>query len=166
MFALMTSKMPSAARSSVDAKRLCDLVLHGLPGRRRRRSACAPPSSALLVEVAEHDEASVTVGVHAAAHVAGGPRHRLGALRPDVEESLRVDPRDRSAACADADHIDERDADAVAADVDVLDKIDLAVADQRDVAACSADVEREHLGLAEARGEVRRWHWGRRRGRS
>ena len=70
-------------------------------GQRRGRRPCAPPSSCVGLEPAEHD-----VGVGhgrrgAAAAVAGGAGIRAGALRPDAQRAAGVDPGDAAAAGAD-----------------------------------------------------------------
>ena len=100
-----------------------------------------------LVQVAEHHEGVGHGGLRSASHVAGRAGDGLGALWPDVQQSLRVDPGDRTAARADADHVHERHADAVAVDVDVLDEIHLAVLDQGDVAARATDIDAHDVRL-------------------
>ena len=152
MFPFTMSKMPSAARSGLSPSGSATLVLQ-CGSRRRGVDRHATAEKRRLVQIAEHDEGVGHGGLRSASHVAGRARDRLGALRPDVEQSLRVDPGDRTAAGADADHVHERHADAVAVDVDVLDEIHLAVLDQRDVAARAADVDAHEV--ASGRGSRR-----------
>src|SRR5262249_61987772 len=52
-------------------------------------------------ETAEHEVGIGHGRLSAAAPVAGGARHRLGAVRPDTERAALVDPSDRAAGRAD-----------------------------------------------------------------
>src|SRR5579875_2734076 len=88
------------------------------------------------------------------ASVVGGTGLRACRLRADVQLAEVVDPRDRAAAAADLDQVDDRDHDRVAggqtAALDPVVRHDLHVPalDQRALGRRPADVEREHVRLA------------------
>ena len=123
------------------------------------RSAAAqiePPVAAeeiVRIEIAE-DEVGVGHGcVGAALAVAGRPRHRAGAFRPDMQDAAGIDPRDRAAAGADARDVEAVQRDAVAADLAVHDQRRRAVHHQADVGRGAAHVERDQVfGPDQARG--------------
>src|SRR5262249_54101082 len=60
------------------------------------------------VEPAEHGFGVGHRRLGAAAAVPPRPRRRAGALRPDMESLLRIEPGDRAAARADLDDVDHR----------------------------------------------------------
>ena len=61
---------------------------------RARSMAIVPPAKVAASRKPSTRLASVTVGVRAAASVAGGPRRRARAARPDLEQPQRVDAGD------------------------------------------------------------------------
>src|SRR5205823_13759774 len=107
------------------------------------------------IEAPEHE---VRVGdgrLGPAEAVARGPGNGTGAARPDPQEPALVDPRDRAAARADGGEVDrgrgDRDAEL---ELELRDVRDLAVADDADVGARPAHVQREDAPLARPLAEV------------
>ena len=97
----------------------------------------------------------MTVGLRAAAAVAGRAGLRARALRADAQEAAGVDPGDRAAARADRLDVDQRHRGRDAPFDLVLGRVALlAVDEDADVGARAAHVEREHVRLAERGRDV------------
>ena len=94
--------------------------------------------------------------------VGGGPRRGARGLRADVQLAEVVDPGDAAAAVADLDEVDDRHHDrvargaAVALDPVVGHHLHVAALDQRALRRRAADVEREHVRLADQPPQLRR----------
>ena len=99
------------------------------------------------IEIAEHQIGVGDGRFGAALAIAGRPRRRAGALRPDMQDAAGIDPRDRAAAGADRGDIEAVERDAVAGDAAVHDQRRLAVDDEADVGAGAAHIERDQVGL-------------------
>ncbi len=124
-----------------------------LPGDACAMAASALARSSLMlaaqiivgIDDAEHDIGVGHRRIGAAEAVAGGPRARAGALRPDLEEAARIDPGDRAAARADRAHIDLGDAEHLHAEGRFRRDDKLAVAQRRDVEGRAAHVDDDHI---------------------
>src|SRR5262249_13578299 len=101
------------------------------------------------VEPTEHEVTVRHRRLLAAEPEAGRARMRARALRPDLHRAAVADPRTRAATGADRDDIDARADDRTAADLRVGALEDVAVLDQRDVVARSADVGADHVRVPE-----------------
>ena len=122
--------------------------------RSTARSAAAAVEPAVAaeeivgIEIAEHQVGVGDGRAVAAVAVAGGARHRAGALRPDMQDAAGIDPRDRAAAGAHAGDVEAVQGDPVAADLAVHDQRRGAVLDQADVGRGAAHVERDQVGAS------------------
>src|SRR4029077_1470288 len=73
-----------------------------------------------------------------------GPGYGAGALRPHPEQTTRVDPRDAAASSTDRIDVQPRRTDRPAGALALVREPRLEVIDQRDLAARTAHVERDH----------------------
>ena len=143
MLATTMPSMPCAVRSTREAEPL---------GERRDRLARqavverhAAAEQASRREPAEHEVGVGDGRLRAAPAVAGGPGLRAGALRPDLHQAVAIEPRDRAAAGADGVDVERRQPHRKALDPFVERRAGGAVADQRDVGAGAAHVERDDI---------------------
>ena len=90
----------------VERERRSHLLGDGSPRQLAVEAQAARQS--LVVEVAQHDVRVRERRVRAALRVAGGPRDRARAARPDVELAGVVDADDAAAAGADLGDVDRR----------------------------------------------------------
>ncbi len=120
------------------------IAIDGALGRRDVEPAVAA-EEIVRVEIAEHEVGVGHGRLGAALAVAGRPRHRAGALRPDMQDAAGIDPRDRAAAGADAGDVEAVQGDAVAADLAVHDQRRRAVDHQADIGRGAAHVERDQV---------------------
>ena len=139
---------PGGGLHRVHAERIGDAGLHRRDrGRRIERHRSA--EEAVGGDPAEHQ---VGVGHSrrcSAGAVAGGPRARAGAFRPDAERALRVGPGDRPAAGADLEDVHHRDlhrqALLVAADLGAPRGQGLAAVDHPRLGGGAAHVEGDRV---------------------
>ena len=149
--AASSASTPSFSPTAVDA-----------PLRRLHVGGDLAAAEIVLVDAAEPEIGVGGGGLGAAAAIGGGAGHRAGRLRADMQLAEIVDPGDRAAAIADLDQVDHRHHDriagrgAVALDPVVGLDLDLAVLDQRAFCGGAADVEREHVRLADQLAELGR----------
>ena len=159
--ALATRRMPEAAsirsRPSGSAMRVTIACVAASAS-----SVSSPPSLRIAAEAAEHEIGVGDGRLRAAAAVAGGTRHRLGAARADPQRAALVDPRDRAAAGADRVDVDDRDADRDAVERRLARHLRAAVEHQADVGAGAAHVDRDDVGETRQRARHGRWRRPRR----
>ena len=86
---------------------LHDRALRGLDVERFQFAA----ERTLRIDAAEHHVGVGQGRPRVALTVAGRPRHRAGALRPDLQQAAAIDPGDRAAARADGGDLHHRGAD-------------------------------------------------------
>ena len=119
---------------------------------RRRDAPTSPPIGRVGVDAAEHD---VGIGQRrplVALAVAGRPRHRAGAFRPDLQQPAAIDRRDRAAAGADGRDLDHRRADDQAEiDGRLRRERRLAAGNHRDVERSAAEVAGDDVVVARRR---------------
>jgi hypothetical protein len=147
MLVFTTRAIPSAARNDVVPERPRDGV-----DRRVRRAGVERDAAAQEVRGIEESEHQVRVGdrgARAALAVAGWAGRRPRALRADVEDSARVDPRHRAAAGAQRVDVDRRQRDFRDADGLFAGQLRLATLEERDVGRRAAHVERDEAGLVD-----------------
>ena len=110
----------------------------------------APAEEVVGVEASEQEVRVRHRHLAAAAAVADRTGLRPGAARADAKEAARVDPRDRAAAGTDRLDVDQRDRRRQSPLDLVLRRVALLAADDdADVGARAADVERDHVLLAQ-----------------
>ena len=109
----------------IQAQRLCDMLADR--GLRRRRVDGKPPAQQVrAAEIAQHHIGVRHRGPRPALPVAGRPRLRARALRPDPERPAGVEPGDAAAARAHFREVDHRHPDGVAGAVEPAPDIALA----------------------------------------
>ncbi len=81
----------------------------------------------------------------ASVRIAHRPRHRAGALRPDLEMALAADPGDRAAAGADGLDVDHRDAHRERSDRAAVGDLRHARLDQAQVGGGATSVQRNQI---------------------
>ena len=96
-------------------------------------------------EPPEHEVRVGDSGLLATTAVAGRARLRARALRADLHQPVAVEPGDRAAACADRVDVERGEARRIALDPFVEGRAGRVVADQRDVRAGAAHVERDDV---------------------
>ncbi len=151
-----------------DAARHLDIA-HAQPCRRVRRARLRArrhigddiaADEIVLVDAAEREVGVGGGGIGAAAAIGGGAGDRAGRFRADMQLLELVDPGDRAAAIADLDQVDHRHHDRVAGRLAVaLDPVigldsDVAALDQRAFRRRAADIERQHIRLADDAAEL------------
>ena len=104
-----------------------------------------PSREASGIQVAQDDAGVGHGGIGAAAGIAGGARVRSGALGTDPQSAGRVDPRDAAAAGADGADVDHRHPKRPRPHLGFGGGQRAPVANQRDVAAGPAHVERDDV---------------------
>jgi len=119
---------------------------------RARRARIEPDAAAEEVPRVEEAQHEVRVGHRRARpslSVARGARLGAGALGPEVEDSARVHPCDRSAAGAEGVDVDRRERDLRDADGLLARELGLAALQERDVRGRPAHVEGDEVRLAQ-----------------
>ena len=91
----------------------------------------------------------------AAGAVAGWTRHRSGARRPDRQRAIRQ-PRDRATAGTDRHHVNHRQRQRPFTDAATLRQRDLPAAQQADIGAGAADIDRDDVANAGRRRDIAR----------
>ncbi len=107
------------------------------------------------VEIAEQEIGVGDGRGRAALAIAGRAGDCARAFRADTK-ARRIDPRDRSAAGADAGDVEAAQRDALASEATLGGELCLAACDQRDVGRGAAHVERNKVGNAEQPGGTAR----------
>ena len=96
-------------------------------------------------EAPEHEIRVGDSGLLATTAVTGRTRLRARALRADLHQPVAVEPGDRAAACADRIDVERGDARRIPLDPFVEGRAGRIAADQRDVRAGAAHVERDDI---------------------
>ena len=109
------------------------------------------PGVGCWVQVPEHDAGVRHRRVPAPTPVAGRPRIRTRALRPDPQTTRRVKPRDTATSRPDGVDIDHGDPNWIAPEPPFRPRLDAPPPHQSDIEAGAAHVERHHVVEARQR---------------